>query len=141
MIVQLPSKRALSAFIAWALASGLTIFGILSLWTIGILVLPVGLVLVFLTVRRFGFGAPSLGGIAGVGLLLVSLGFASLGNHPCGGSFTLGFGGFSASVSNAPAQCGGMAPAPLLVVGAALIICASLMFVLATTWPRHPSHT
>ena len=110
---------AVIGFAVWLVAGFLATGALLTLLSIGLLLVPLAVVAVYLAVHRFSVGIPTLGAVAGVGFALVGIGIANLGSQACtGGSFELGPGQLG-SIS-----CGGPSPIPFLVVGAGSVVLA-----------------
>lgn len=71
-----PGGGLLGGFALWALAGALVCAGALTGFTIGILILPVGLAVLLLAARLYRSTATRPGVIAGAGVTLVASGFA-----------------------------------------------------------------
>ena len=121
-------------FAAWLVAGFLASGAVLTLLSIGLLLVPLAVIAVFFAVNRFSVGIASLGAVAGVGFALVGIGIANLGSRACtGGSFELGPGQLG-SIS-----CGGPSPLPFLLVGAGSVLFAVAIAVWAER-QRHSLH-
>ena len=118
-------------FIYWAVTGFLGAGAILSLMTIGALLVPFAVLAAFLTARRYSIGLETIGLIAGVGLAAVGIGLLSLGNHPCpSGPIVFAPGQVGA------AECGGANPIPWLLGGL-----ASIWFAVVTRlWLKRQTH-
>jgi hypothetical protein len=118
----------LAGYAAWAISGLLLTIAFLALLSVGLLLLPLAVVAVVYSVRRFP-GAHAVGSIAGAGMALVGIGVANLGNHPCPRH----------PASIPPGQltntsCGGASAWPWLVAGA--IVLAVGLALAAGLWPR-----
>jgi hypothetical protein len=115
---------AVIGFAVWLGAGFLVTGALLTLLSIGLLLVPLAVVAVFLAVQRFSVGIPTLGAVAGAGFALVGIGISNVGSRACtSGSFELGPGQLG-SIS-----CGGPSPTPFLVVGAGSVLFAIVVAV------------
>lgn len=118
-LVPMRGDDAVIGFAVWLAAGFLATGALLTLLSIGLLLVPLAVVAVFLAVHRYSVGIPTLGAVAGIGFALVGIGIANLGSRACtSGSFELGPGQLG-SIS-----CGGPSPIPFLVVGAGSVLFA-----------------
>ena len=125
----------MAGFVVWLVAGFLTTGAVLTLLSIGLLLVPLAVIAVFFAVNRFSVGIASLGGVAGVGFALIGIGIANLGSRDCTGvSFHFGPGQFG-SIS-----CGGPSPLPFLLVGAGSVLFAVAVAVVLERQRRHSLH-
>jgi hypothetical protein len=126
------SHRALSGFAVWLLVGFLTTGAVLTLGSIGLVLLPLAVIAVFVAVRRFSFGTSTIGAVAGLGLAFVCIGIVNLGTQSCpSGPFVLGPGQLGSL------ECGGANPTPWLVAGAALVLAAVGVDVVLERYASH----
>ncbi len=125
------ARHSVQGFASWALAGFLGTGALLSLLSIGLLLLPLAIVAVFFAARRFAIGVATIGSIAGAGLVFVGIGIVNLGTQPCpAGPFVLAPGQLGG------VECGGPDPVPWLLVGLACILVA----VFVTVWLKRRTH-
>jgi hypothetical protein len=125
------ASRSVYGFVSWAVAGFLGVGGLLSIMSIGLLLLPLGAVAVFLAARRFSIGVETIGSIAGAGLAFVGVAIANLGSKPCPPDpFVLRPGQLGA------VECGGPSPTLWLLAGLACILVA----VVVTVWLERRPH-
>lgn len=122
-------------FLAWALTAILLAVGVFGAFGVGILVLPVGAASALLLTVRAHRWPDSLGILAGLGLLAVSVSF--LNRHfnrcPLEPPTVTRQPGFRAP------QCGGLNPFPWLIVGILLLVIAIASYsVLRMSRPDNP---
>ena len=113
-------------FLAWTAAGGLLVVSYLTVFSIGLFVLPFAVVAVWL-VGRHGRAWPELlGGVSGAGLVLVGVALANRGSTPCpeGGALTIPPGQTSV-------ECGGLDPVPWLVAGLAFVAVGAVAYSFA----------
>jgi Zn-dependent protease with chaperone function len=106
-------------FVYWAVAGFLAAGALLSLMSIGLLLLPFATVALFLTARRFPIGADAIGLVAGFGLVAMGIGLRNLGNHRCPSRPFLFAPGQVGAM-----ECGGPSPIPWLLGGLACLVFA-----------------
>jgi hypothetical protein len=104
------------SFCTWAEAVALLTLAVLGAFSIGILVMPFGLVFLWLAVRRtHAWPEWVMGGPLGLGATLLLIAYLNRGYVPCIPSGTM-------SRSQGAHSCGGHDPAPWLAIGAILVI-------------------
>jgi hypothetical protein len=118
-------------FVYWAVAGFLAAGALLSLMSIGLLLLPLAALALFLTVRRFPIGVDAIGLIAGFGLVAMGIGLLNLGNHPCPSRPFLFAPGQVGAM-----ECGGAQPIPWLLGGLACLVLAVGISLWLTRHPR-----
>ncbi len=125
----------MAGFAVWLVAGFLATGAVLTLLSVGLLLVPLAVIAVFFAVNRFSVGIASLGAVAGVGFALTGIGIANLGSRACtGGSFELGPGQLG-SIS-----CGGPSPLPFLLVGAGSVLFAVVVAVVVERQGRQSLH-
>jgi hypothetical protein len=119
------ARRSVYGFLSWALAGFLGVGGLLSIMSIGLVLLPLAAVAVFFAARRYSIGVGTVGSVAGAGLAFVGIAIVNLGSKPCPpGPYVLRPGQLVA------VGCGGPSPTPWLLAGLAWIVVA----VVVTFW-------
>jgi hypothetical protein len=106
-------------FVYWAVAGFLAAGALLSLMSIGLLLLPFAMLVLFLTARRFPLRAEAVGLAAGFGLVAIGIGLLNLANHPCPSRPFLFAPGQVGAM-----ECGGPSPIPWLLGGLACLVFA-----------------
>ncbi len=126
-------RRSVIGFVSWAVPGFLATGALLTLMTIGLLLLPLAVVAVFFAARRFSIGIGTIGSIAGAGLAFVGIGIVNLGNRPCpAGPFVLAPGQLGG------VECGGAEPTPWLLAGLGCILVAVVLTVWLERRTRKP---
>jgi hypothetical protein len=124
--------RRFGRFAIWAVAGLLATSAMLSLFTVGLLILPFALAAVFYAASRIGIGVEALGSAFGAGLLLIAVGLALRDTRPCPmGPVTLLPG------QHQTAACGGPTTEPWLLIGVVLAVAT----VGATAWLWRRGHS
>lgn len=112
-----------SAFLCWAAVGGTVALSIFAIASIGLWLLPLALVLAWLTSRYVASGPELLGLFAGAGVVPLVIGLASLGTStaacPEQGAQRL---------QGAADNCGGLNPVSWLVIGALLTLLSIVAF-------------
>ncbi|MDH3605735.1 MAG: hypothetical protein OER12_01925 [Acidimicrobiia bacterium] len=110
------------AFLSFVLAGGLIVFGILGAASVGLFVLPFGMILFGLSIAYAPDTRDRWGVLAGVGAIGVFIGVLNLNYQPCDeGWVTVPPGEDSYS-------CGGFDGRPILAIGLLLIVVALIMY-------------
>jgi hypothetical protein len=117
-------------FVYWAAAGFLGAGALLSLMSIGLLLLPFAALALFLTARRFPIGAETFGLVGGFGLVAIGIGLLNLGNHPCPSRPFLFAPGQVGAM-----ECGGPNPIPWLLGG----LVGLLLALAITLWLNGPA--
>lgn len=112
-----PGFVSLRRFLTWALVGSLMAFIAATLPSIGLLVLPVGLIALVQVVRKLSVRGEAVGFALGVGMSLVGLGLLNLGSPSCPPEPQ-----FLPPGQHATPACGGPSPIPLVTVGSALAL-------------------
>ncbi len=111
--------RRWEGFVYWAVAGFLGAGALVSIASIGLLLLPLAVLAVFLAARRLVTGLETIGLVAGFGLAAMGIGLLNLGNHPCPSRpFVFAPGQVGAM------ECGGPNPIPWLLGGLAGLLFA-----------------
>ena len=130
-----PERRGFRWFLAWAAVGALLSFGFITIFSIGLLLLLVGGVLLWRVLSRSPRWPESLGSIEGVGLMLLVVAFLHRNDHLC----TSNFGSIPASApAGTSISCGGLDPHPWLYTGAIVCAVATAAYVIARRYS--PSH-
>lgn len=104
--------------LAWTVAGAVIGFAVVSMASVGVLVLPFGLAALVFCALRVRFGAESFGVVIGAGatlLLIAAINWDSRNLAPCSET-----GQVSVDLGEQYPSCGGNDPIPWLVVGLAL---------------------
>lgn len=111
-----PNLQRLGGFLSWVVTGFLGAGALVTLESIGLLLLPFAALAAFLTTRRFSFSSNSIGLIAGFGLDAIAIGLRNLGSRPCPTRpFLLAPGQLGAI------ECGGADPTPWPLTGLACV--------------------
>jgi hypothetical protein len=111
-------------FWAWSVAGAALCFSFLTGLSIGLLVLPFALPLLWLVLSKSPRWAESIGLLEGVGLTLLVVAYLNWDYHPCGRGLVILREGESYS-------CGGFDPHPWLYCGLGLATLAALGYAVA----------
>lgn len=110
------------AFAAWALVGSLLGFSVLSAASIGLFVLPVALLALTVTVRTARVWPEIAGMLEGLASVSLFVGLVNLDSTPCpsSGSGHVHIGG-GPGTGTTSFSCGGLDPAPWLLMGLVLV--------------------
>ena len=109
------------AFAAWALCGMLWAFSFLSF--AGLVTLPVAAILTALLIKYAPDNRDAMGLVAGIGAMVLVIGFLNLGYQPCPESPTIVIMTDEGSFS-----CGGLDPKPWLAVGFIFLVVAIAVY-------------
>jgi hypothetical protein len=115
-------------FWAWSLVGAALGFSFLTGLSIGLLLLPFALLLLWLVVYLSPRWRESIGFLEGVGLLLLVIAYLHRGDQPCAPNGALQIGPSRAGQS---ISCGGLDPHPWLYAGLALAALAAMAYAVA----------
>jgi hypothetical protein len=123
-----PERRGFRWFLLWAVAGALLSVGIVTIFSIGLVLLLPGGALLWLLCTRSRTWPESLGSAAGAGLMLLLVGFLHRSDHLCTSN--------SASIpASAPVgtsvSCGGLDAHPWLYTGGIVFMAAAVTFAIA----------
>lgn len=111
-----------TGFLLWAIAGAILAFGIASLPSVGMFVLPMGVVAVVVAARRVKAWPEALGILAGFSSILLLIGVLQ-----SGWACTQSLG-----------ECDGRLPLPFLVVGSVLAVASVIAFRVLRKPEKHP---
>src|SRR5262249_50663058 len=110
-------------------AGGLLFFSALAFFDVGLLVLPVAVVAMWFVATRSRRWPEALGLVSALGLNTLLLAWANRDYQtPCFPGVVIGSGGHS--------SCGGVAPAPLVAIGLALLVMGFFGYALLSRGAR-----
>jgi len=113
------------AFLSYVLAGGLLVFGILGAASVGLFVLPFGVVLFGLSIAYAPDTRDRWGVLAGVGAIGVLIGILNINYQPCGeGPVTVR----PPIGEDFSYSCGGFDGRPFLAIGLLLIVASLIMY-------------
>ena len=116
------------AFFWYVLSGGLLSFGIVAAASVGLLVLPFGMVLFGLLIAYAPDPRDRWGVFTGVGAVGILIGLLNIDNRPCAGWVSGQETGSTSSGATSSVSCGGLDGRPWLVIGVLLIVVSLVVY-------------
>jgi hypothetical protein len=110
-------------FLAWAAGGVLTSVAVAAAASFGLFLLPVAVAALILLAGRVRVWPEALGALEGLAATALLIGFLNVGRSPCPRSGT-----FILRPGQHEAGCGGIAPAPYLIVGCVLAVLGVVLY-------------
>lgn len=122
------------AVAGWALAGALVVFAVISMWSIGWLVMPFAVWACYSASKRYpGWRNVISGFLLGAGAVILFIAVIHLDYVPCPGRPILVVMGEDRFVHH---KCGGLDPMPWFRAGAVTVMSGMLVYGLAHYWSR-----